>query len=51
MTPLLSAAAKESMECLELLLSHGAEINIQDDVSNDNNMIWWVDNNKTTVSK
>ena len=44
-TPLHWAAEKNSKECLELLLSHGAEVNIKNDVSNDHKMKWWVDNN------
>ena len=39
------AAGNNSKECLELLLSHGAEVNIKNNVSNDHNMNWWVDNN------
>ena len=39
MTPLHYAAALEnSKECLALLLSHGADGNIKNDVSNDHNM-------------
>ena len=38
MTPLHRAAKKNSKECLELLLFHGAEVNIKSKVSNDHNM-------------
>ena len=32
------AAACDRKQCLELLLSHGADINVKNKVSNDNNM-------------
>ena len=32
------AAAYDSKQCLELLLSHGADINVKNKVSNDNDM-------------
>ena len=37
MTPAHDAAGNNSKECLELLLSHGAEVNIKSDVSKGNN--------------
>ena len=37
-TPLHTAAEKNSIACLELLVSHGAEVNIKNDVSNGNSM-------------
>ena len=37
-TPLHGAAYNNSKECLDILLSHGAELNIKDRVSNENNM-------------
>ena len=45
MTPLHWAASNNSKECLANLLSHGAEVNIKDNVSNDHNMNSWIDNN------
>ena len=50
MTPLHWAARNNNKECLALLLSHGAEVNIKNDVSNDDNMNWWVDNNNDNYS-
>ena len=47
MTPLHLAAEKNSKEYLALLLSHGADVNIKDNVSNDHTMNWWVDNDHT----
>ena len=44
MTPIHYAVGENSKECLALLLSHGAELNIKDDVSNDNSMNRRVDN-------
>ena len=44
-TALYYPAANNSKECMELLLSHGAEVNIKELVSNDHNMNSWVDNN------
>ena len=35
--PLHYAAEKNSIECLTLLLSHGAEVNVHNDVSNSMN--------------
>ena len=37
-TPLHTAVKKNRKECLELLLSHGAEVNIKNDVSNGSRM-------------
>ena len=37
-TPLYNAAKNNSEECLELLVSHGADVNIKKNVSNNNNM-------------
>ena len=37
-TALHSAAGNDSKECLELLLSDGADVNIKNNVSNDHNM-------------
>ena len=36
MTPLHHAASSKSKKCLELLLSHGADVNVKDKVSNSN---------------
>ena len=44
-TPLHTAAANNSTRCLALLISHGANVNIKANVSNDHNMNWWVDSN------
>ena len=44
MTPLHWAAENKSEECLALLLSHGAEVDVKNNVSNDSKMNWWVDN-------
>ena len=44
------AAENKSKECLELFLSHGAEVNIKNNVSNDHNISWWVDNNNDNYS-
>ena len=40
-TPLHWAARDDSIECLALLLSNGAEINKNDMVRNGNNMNWY----------
>ena len=37
-TPLHTAAEYNKKKCMELLLSHGAEANIKNVVSNNNNM-------------
>ena len=38
MIPLHGAAYNNSKECLELLLSYGADVNVKNIVSKDNNM-------------
>ena len=55
-TPLHTAADSNSKECLELLLSHGAKVDIMSVVSNNNNMNWWmvllmmiIDNNSVII--
>ena len=45
LTQWIAYAWNNSKECLLLLLSHGAEGNIKDDVSNDHYMNSWVENN------
>ena len=50
MTPLYRAVDYNSKECLALLLSHGADGNIKNNVSNDHNLNWWVDNNNDNYS-
>ena len=46
-TPLHTAASYGRKECLELLLSNRAEVNIKAYVSNDNNVIGSLSDNNT----
>ena len=46
-TPLHTAASYGRKECLELLLSNGAEVNVKAYVSYDNNVIGSLSDNNT----
>ena len=49
-TPLHTAAEYNKKKCMELLLSHGAEANIKNVVSNNDKMNWSVDDTNIIIT-